>query len=61
MGTVYNQLSINERVQIERWRLAKIPVREMARVLKRSKATITAGSRSAGRPGRMPRSQRTST
>jgi IS30 family transposase len=40
MGAVYNQLSIKERVQIERWRLAKIPVREIARVLKRSKATI---------------------
>ena len=40
MGAVYTQLSVKERVQIERWKLAKIPVREMARVLQRSKATI---------------------
>ncbi|WP_171212856.1 IS30 family transposase [Ruegeria sp. HKCCA5426] len=40
MGTVYSQLSIEERRRIERWRHAKVPVREMARVLKRSKATI---------------------
>lgn len=40
MGTVYSQLSIEERHRIERWRHAEVPVREMARVLKRSKATI---------------------
>lgn len=40
MGAVYSQLSIEERRRIERWRHAKVPVREMARVLKRSKATI---------------------
>ncbi|SDX82851.1 transposase, IS30 family [Ruegeria halocynthiae] len=40
MGTVYSQLSIEERRRIERWRHARVPVREMARVLKRSKATI---------------------
>ncbi len=40
MGAVYAQLSVKERVQIERWKLAKVPVREMARVLQRSKATI---------------------
>ncbi|MBY6159212.1 helix-turn-helix domain-containing protein [Pseudooceanicola nitratireducens] len=40
MGAVYTQLSIEERRRIERWRHAKVPVREMARVLQRSKATI---------------------
>ena len=35
MGTVYDQLSITERRKIERWRHAKVPVDEMARVLKR--------------------------
>ena len=40
MGAVYAQLSAKERVQIERWKLAKVPVREMARVLQRSKATM---------------------
>ncbi|WP_298852825.1 helix-turn-helix domain-containing protein [uncultured Ruegeria sp.] len=40
MGAVYKQLSIEERRKIERWRHAKVPDREMARVLKRSKATI---------------------
>ncbi len=39
MGAVYAQLSVKERVQIERWKLAKVPVREMARVLQRSKTT----------------------
>nr|WP_253283282.1 IS30 family transposase [Ruegeria sp. HKCCD7559] len=34
------QLSIEERRRIERWRQAEVPVREMARVLKCSKATI---------------------
>ena len=36
----YTQLSVKERVQIERWKLAQVPVREMARVLQRSKDTI---------------------
>ncbi|PRZ40967.1 IS30 family transposase [Tritonibacter scottomollicae] len=40
MGAVYTQLSIEERRRIERWRHAKVPVNEIARVLKRSKATI---------------------
>ncbi len=40
MGAVYTQLSITERCRIERWRHAKVPVREIARVLQRSKATI---------------------
>ena len=31
MGAVYARLSVKERVQIERWRLAKVPVRELAR------------------------------
>lgn len=34
MGTVYSQLSITERRKIERWRHAKVPVDEMARVLR---------------------------
>lgn len=40
MGTVYTQLSITERRRIERWRHAKVPVNEMARVLKRCRSTI---------------------
>ena len=40
MGTVYKQLSITERRRIERWRHAKIPVDEMARVLRRCRSTI---------------------
>ena len=36
MGAVYSQLSITER----RWRHAKVPVDEMARVLKRCRSTI---------------------
>ena len=40
MGAVYTHLSIEERSRIGRWRHAKVPIREMARVLKRSKATI---------------------
>jgi transposase, IS30 family len=40
MGTVYKQLSITERRRIERWRHAKVPVDEMARVLKRCRSTI---------------------
>ena len=37
MGTVYTQLSMQERRRIEDWWLAKVPVAEMARVLKRHK------------------------
>lgn len=33
MGAVYTQLSVKGRVQIERWKLANVPVREMAHVL----------------------------
>mgnify|MGYP003630489958 CR=1 FL=1 len=33
MGTVYSQLSITEQRRIERWRHAKVPFDEMARVL----------------------------
>ena len=40
MGAVYEQLSITERRKIERWRHAKVPVDEMARVLKRCRSTI---------------------
>lgn len=40
MGTVYTQLSLKERRRIEDWWHAKVPVREMARVLNRSKSTI---------------------
>ena len=40
MGAVYKQLSITERRKIERWRHAKVPVDEMARVLKRCRSTI---------------------
>ena len=40
MGAVYSQLSITERRKIERWRHAKVPVDEMARVLKRCRSTI---------------------
>ncbi|MCK8465066.1 helix-turn-helix domain-containing protein, partial [Aliiroseovarius sp. S1339] len=40
MGTVYTQLSLQERRRIEDWWLAKVPVVEMARVLKRHKSTI---------------------
>ena len=40
MGTTYTQLSITERRKIERWRHAKVPVDEMARVLKRCRSTI---------------------
>ena len=40
MGAVYKQLSITERRKIERWRHAKVPVNEMARVLKRCRSTI---------------------
>ncbi len=40
MGMVYTQLSLRERRKIETWWHAKVPVREMARVLKRHKSTI---------------------
>jgi hypothetical protein len=40
MGAVYTQLSMQERRRIEDWWHAKVPVSEMARVLKRHKATI---------------------
>ena len=40
MGTVYTQLSMHERRRSEDWWHAKVPVREMARVLKRHKSTI---------------------
>ena len=40
MGIVYTQLSMQERRRIEDWWLAKVPVAEMARVLKRHKSTI---------------------
>ena len=41
MGTVYKQLSITERRRIERWRHAKVPVDEMARVLRRCRSTMS--------------------
>ena len=40
MGAVYTQISLQERRKIESWWHAKVPVREMARVLKRHKSTI---------------------
>lgn len=40
MVAVYNQLCITERRRIERWRHAKVPVNEMARVLGRCRSTI---------------------
>ncbi|AML52345.1 IS30 family transposase [Falsihalocynthiibacter arcticus] len=40
MGTTYTQLSITERRRIERWKHTKVPVDEMARVLKRCRSTI---------------------
>lgn len=40
MGTHYSQLTITERRRIERWRHAKVPVDEIARVLKRCRSTI---------------------
>jgi IS30 family transposase len=40
MGTRYAQLSVEERRKIERWRLAKISVDEMARALGRHRSTI---------------------
>lgn len=41
MGASYTQLSITERRKIERWRHAKVPVNEMARVLKRCRSTVS--------------------
>ena len=40
MGAVYSQLSFKERRRIGRRRNAKVPAREMERVLQRAKATI---------------------
>lgn len=40
MGAIYTQLSMQERRRIESWWHAKVPVAEMARVLKRHKSTI---------------------
>jgi IS30 family transposase len=40
MGTVYTQLSLQERRRIEDWWLAKVPVAEMVRVLKCCRSTI---------------------
>ncbi len=40
MNSSYKQLNIEDRHKIERWLSAKVPVREMARVLKRPKATL---------------------
>jgi len=40
MGAVYTQLSMQERRRIEDWWHARVPVSEMARVLKRHKSTI---------------------
>ena len=40
MGAVYTQLSLQERRKIENWWHANVPVREMARVLRRHKSTI---------------------
>jgi transposase, IS30 family len=45
MGAVYTQLSITERRSIERWRHAKVPVDEMARVFGRSRSTIARPTR----------------
>lgn len=42
MGAVYSKLSIEERRRTERWRHAKVPVREMARVpRKRNLAAVS--------------------
>jgi len=40
MGAIYSQLSLSERRRIENWWHAKVPVAEMARVLKGHKSTI---------------------
>jgi len=39
MGAVCTKLSLRERREIEDWRHAKVPVRVMAQVLKRSKSS----------------------
>ena len=49
MGTVYTPLSMQERRRIEGWWHAKVPVAEMARVLKRisprsfARSNVTSG------------------
>ncbi|WP_366140173.1 helix-turn-helix domain-containing protein [uncultured Marivita sp.] len=40
IGAVYTQLSLQERRKIENWWHAKVPVSEVARVLKRHKSMI---------------------
>jgi IS30 family transposase len=40
MGSVYSQLTVDERRKIERWRHARVSVNEIARVLKRHRSTI---------------------
>ncbi|MFK7881787.1 helix-turn-helix domain-containing protein [Roseobacter sp.] len=40
MGAVYSRLSLQERRRIEDPWLAKVPVADLARVLKRHKSTI---------------------
>ncbi|QFT61021.1 hypothetical protein FIU94_19485 (plasmid) [Sulfitobacter sp. THAF37] len=40
MKTACTQVSLKDRRKIEEWWHAKVPVREMARVLKRHKSTI---------------------
>ncbi len=40
MRAVYSQLSITGQRKIERWRHAKVPKDEIARVLKRCRSTI---------------------
>jgi hypothetical protein len=42
MGAIYSQLSLQERRRIEDWWLAKVPVAEMARVLKRCRSACAA-------------------
>ena len=44
MGAVCTQLSITERRKTERWRHAKVPVDEMARVLKRCRRQFSGNS-----------------
>ena len=43
MGAVYTQRSLSERCKIENRRHVKVPVREMARILKRHEPTIFRG------------------
>ena len=40
MGTRYDQISVEERRRIERWRAARVSPTEMARVLGRHRSTI---------------------